>query len=362
MFDASRFHARPTGRRALLAGAAALTGGALLSPAIDVAGAPAANADDPTSAEAAKILRTPPERFDGLPGYRFEPHYAYVDLGEGSDTRLRMHYVDERPDPAKASGETILLIHGNPTWSYLYRNVIPQLVAAGHRCIAIDLIGFGKSDKLVNRFAYTYASHVDWISQAVVERLKLSNITLVCHDWGGILGMLLLARHPERFRRAVASNTTGPREGGADLGPGWEYLAKWLQFTQRTQQLESAQVVEEFTLSTLDPAVRTAYNAPYPNDTFLHGVRRFAVLIPITAYDEANPMIREAWQTLSGLQTPFLALFSAQDHVTRGDTAILTNRIPGAQGITLSDAAHFVQEDKPTEFAAAVNDFIRSTT
>jgi haloalkane dehalogenase len=362
MFDGKRFDARPTSRRTLIAAAAALTGGALLSPAIDVATAPAATADDPASSDVDTVLRTPLERFDGLPGYPFRAHYVYVDLGDGSSTRLRMHYVDERPDPAKASGETILLIHGNPTWSYLYRNVIPALVAAGHRCIAIDLIGFGKSDKLVNRFAYTYASHIDWISQAIVERLNLTNITMVCHDWGGILGMLLLARHPERFRRAVASNTTGPREGGADLGPGWEYLAKWLQFTQRTEQLQPAQVVEEFTLSTLDPAVRSAYDAPYPDDSFLHGVRRFAVLIPITAYDEANPLIREAWQTLSTLQTPFLALFSAQDHVTRGDTSTLTDRIPAGQGITLADAAHFVQEDQPAAFAAAVNDFIRSTT
>jgi len=319
----------------------------------------------PTPLQGRKVLRTPKARFEDLPDYPFAPHYVEIDTGDSAGTPLQMHYVDKQPsDPAKRSGETILLLHGNPSWSYLYRHVIPPLVAAGHRCIAPDLVGFGKSDKITNRFAYTYQSHVDWLREAVFDRLDLRNVTMVCHDWGGTLGLLLLAQHPDRFRRVVASNTTGLREGGSDLGPGWEYLAKWLQFTQRTEHFEPGQVVESFTLTDLDPAVQAAYNAPYPDDDYLHGVRRFALLIPITKDDEANPAIRDAWKVLETLQTPFLCAFSDKDHATRGVYTSLSGRIPGAQGqphTAIANAAHFVQEDQPAEFAGVINNFIRST-
>ena len=275
-----------------------------------------------------------------------------------------MHYVDERPsDPAKASGETIVLLHGNPSWSYLYRHVIPPLVAAGHRCVAVDLVGSGKSDKVTDRFAYTYASHVGWLREALFDRLGLGDVTLVCHDWGGTLGLLLVAQNPGRFRRVVASNT-GLRVAGPDLGPGWQHVAKWLQFTQRTEQLRPGLIVDGYSLTELAPGVRAAYDAPYPGDEFLHGVRRFAVLIPITAEDESNPMIEQAWTVLENLQTPFLCVFSTDDHVSHGDYSALSDRIPGAQGqphIAIQGAQHFVQEDRPAEFAAAVNSFISST-
>lgn len=312
----------------------------------------------------AKVVRTPEERFAGLPEYPFEPHYAEVGLGDGSGDLVRMHYIDERPsDPALASGETVVLLHGNPSWSYLYRHVIPPLVAAGHRCVAVDLIGLGKSDKVVDRFAYTYANHVHWLREALFDRLGLRDVTLVCHDWGGTLGLLLLAQDPTRFRRVVASNT-GLRAGGGDLGPGWRSVAEWLQFTQRTRSLQPSLVVDAFTSGALSPAVRAAYDAPYPGDEFLHGVRRFAVLIPITAQDESNPMIAKAWKVLETLQTPFLCVFGAADHVSRGDHSELSGRIPGAQGqahVVIAEAAHFVQEDRPAEFAAAVTSFIAAT-
>ncbi|TDO45442.1 haloalkane dehalogenase [Kribbella sp. VKM Ac-2527] len=342
-----------SGRRGFLAGAAAVAGGLALAPNLDTASA---------STEGPKIVRTPAERFAGLPDYPFKPKYARIRLRSGEE--LRMHYIDVRPsDPAKASGETVVLLHGNPSWSYLYRHVIPPLVAAGHRCIAVDLIGFGKSDKVIDRFAYTYPNHIDWLEQALFRRLGLREITLVCHDWGGTLGLLLVARNPTRFRRVVASNT-GLRAGGPDLGPGWQYVAKWLQFTQRTQDLRPSEIVDGFALKALTPRVRAAYDAPYPGDEFLHGVRRFAVLIPITAEDEANPMIAAAWTMLEKLHTPFLCVFSAEDHVSHGDHSALSDRIPGAQGqphVSIPNAAHFVQEDRPAEFGAAVNAFIRST-
>ena len=348
-----------SGRRRFLAGAAVVAGGVALAPSVRraEAAAPSLETDGP-------VLRTPGDRFTALPDYPFKPHYVSVPLRDGADETVRVHYVDERPsDPSKASGETIVLLHGNPSWSYLYRHVIPPLVAAGHRCVAVDLVGHGKSDKVADRFAYTYASHVRWLHAALFERLNLRNVTLVCHDWGGTLGLLLLAQNPERFRRVVASNTS-LREGGPDLGPGWQYLAKWLQFTQRTEDLRPGAIVDGFALTDLPAAVRAAYDAPYPSDAFLHGPRRFAVLIPISADDDANPMIHQAWKVLDRLRTPFLCVFSAQDHVTHGDHSALSSRIPGAQGqphLAIDGAAHFVQEDRPTEFAAAVNTFIKST-
>lgn len=319
----------------------------------------------PTPVEGTKVLRTPESRFEGLSDYPFIPHYIEIDAGDGAGTRLRVHYIDERPgDPAEASGETILLLHGNPSWSYLYRRVIPPLVAAGHRCVALDLVGMGKSDKPANRFLYTYQRHLDWLSEAVIDRLDLRDVTMVCHDWGALLGMLLLAQHPERFRRVVASNTSGPRAGGGDLGPGWKFMAEWLQFTQRVEYFDSGKVVQNFTFNELDPKVQAAYNAPFPDDRYMDGVRRWGVLIPITENDEANPLINEAWKVLEKLQTPFLCVFSDKDHVTHGHSEHLSSRIPGAQGqphVTITDAAHFLQEDKALEFAEAINNFIRST-
>ena len=347
-------------RRRFLAGAAAVAGGVALAPSLTRA----ADAAAVSVAEGPKVLRTPEGRFANLPDYPFTPHYARIRLGDGSGTELRMHYVDERPsDPAKASGETIVLLHGNPSWSYLYRHVIPPLVAAGHRCVAVDLVGFGKSDKVTDRFAYTYASHVGWLREALFDRLGLGDVTLVCHDWGGTLGLLLVAQNPDRFRRVVASNTS-LRVGGPDLGPGWQHVAKWLQFTQRTEHLRPGLIVDGYSHTELAPGVQAAYDAPYPGDEFLHGVRRFAVLIPITEQDESNAMIEDAWTVLESLQTPFLCVFSTDDHVSRGNHSALSGRIPGAQGqphIAIPDAQHFVQEDRPAEFAAAVNSFISST-
>lgn len=168
------------------------------------------------------ILRTPDDRFENLPDFPFEPHY--VELGDG----IRVHYLDERPE--RPSGETVLLLHGEPTWSYLYRHVIPPLVAAGHRCVAPDLVGFGRSDKPADRFAYTYQSHVDWLRETVFDRLDLRDVTMVCHDWGGLLGLRLRAEHPDRFRRVVATNTVLHAGDQGDMGP---FYAQWLQHSQR---------------------------------------------------------------------------------------------------------------------------------
>ncbi|SEF18784.1 haloalkane dehalogenase [Jiangella alba] len=345
-------------RRRLLAGTAALTAGTL-----GAASALPATAGRPSPGP--RVLRTPDHRFTGLPDYPFEPHHLRLRLGDGSRAKVRMHYVDERPAwPVRASGETILLLHGNPSWSYLYRHVIPPLVAAGHRCVALDLVGMGKSDKPTDRFLYTYQQHMDWLSEAVIERLDLRDVTLVCHDWGGTLGLRLLAEHPGRFRRAVAMNT-GLRTGREELpAEGWRGLATWLQFTQRTNPLNVSGIVAGYTTSALDPAVLAAYDAPFPDDRHLHGVRRFAVLIPLTPDDEATPAFEAAWEVLETLDLPFLCVFGQDDHVTGGRHDELSGRIPGATGqphTVLTGAHHFLQEDKPHEVAAAIDDFIRRT-
>lgn len=302
------------------------------------------------------IVRTPQHRFNDLPDYPFRPHYAHLD-----GSRLRMHYVDERPE--EPSGETIVLLHGNPAWSYLYRKVVPPLVAAGHRCVAVDLIGFGKSDKLVDRFAYTYQGHIDWLREALFDVLDLHEITLVCHDWGGGIGLPLLAEHPERFRRAVALNTS-LSTGDEDLGPAWPMLATWLQTSQRTFPFEPSAIVNAFTATELTSAVSAAYDAPFPDESHLQAVRQFPLLIPISPADENTPMLRRAQAALERLELPFLCVFSDQDHVSQGDHSSLSGRIPGAAGrphAVIANAGHFVQEDAPDEVVAAVEHFLRTT-
>jgi haloalkane dehalogenase len=307
-----------------------------------------------TAAEDLRVLRTPESRFADLPDYPFESHYVEVSSG------VRMHYLDERPETP--SGETVLFLHGNPTWSYLYRHVIPPLVAAGHRCVAVDLIGFGKSDKLADRHAYTYDRHLTWLREAVLDELDLRELTMVCHDWGGALGLPLLAAHPDRFRRVVAVNT-GLSTGDEDLGAGWPLMARWLQSSQRTRPFLPSAIVDAMTVTELDPAALAAYDAPYPDEPYLTGVRQFPLLIPISPDDEYTPALRAAWDVLETLELPFLCVFSEQDHVTGGDHTSLSGRIPGAMQLSHPsgyDAGHFLQEDAGPRLAVDIDRFIRA--
>ncbi|WP_432933066.1 haloalkane dehalogenase [Microbispora sp. CA-135349] len=358
-----------TRRHMLGAGTAAAATGLLRLP-------PPARDGLPRSAPAphTKVLRTPESRFRDLADYPFEPHYVHVDAGDGTGGRLRMHYVDERPAGAvKPSGQTILLLHGQPSWSYLYRHVIPPLVAAGHRCVAPDLVGFGRSDKPASRFAYTYQRHVDWLREALFDRLGLRDVTMVCHDWGGLLGLRLLAEHPGRFRRVVATDTYLPT-GDQDVGRAFH---AWTQYSQRADPFDAGSVVEAGTISELGPGVKAAYDAPFPDETYRQGARQFPLLVPITPWDEATVPNRDAWAVLRTLSTPFLCAFS--DHVILLPQAPNTDdpgyavpypdqwlreRIPGAQGqphTTITGAGHFVQEDQGPRLAAIVNGFVEST-
>jgi haloalkane dehalogenase len=302
-------------------------------------------------------LRTPDERFTGLPGYDFEPHYVEIDAGDGSGDTLRVHYLNEGPADA---AETILLLHGEPSWSYLYRHMIPPLVEAGHRCIAPDLVGFGRSDKPASRTDYTYARHVEWLRTMLFDALDLTGLTLVGQDWGGLLGLRLLAEHPHRFRRVVAANTFLPT---GDRDPG-EAFRNWRRFSQEVETFPTGFIVNGGCTTDLTPEVIAAYDAPFPDETFKEGARQFPVLVPADPDDPAAPANRKAWEVLSALEVPLLCAFSDGDPVTAGADRHLRELIPGAHGrphTTIEGGGHFLQEDRGPQLAAVVADFVAST-
>lgn len=296
------------------------------------------------------VLRTPDERFSHLPGYPFEPHYVEVPSGDGGT--LRMHYLEEGPP----GGETVLLLHGEPSWSYLYRTMIPVLTAAGLRAVAIDLVGFGRSDKPTRRDDYSYAAHTDW-TWAAVEAIGLDDITLVCQDWGGLIGLRLVAEQPDRFARVVAANTMLPT---GDHHPGKAFLA-WQKFSQEVPVFPAGQIVNGATVSELTPEVIAAYDAPFPDDTYQAGARQFPMLVPISPDDPAAARNRAAWAALADFDRPFLCAFSDSDPITGAAEPVLRAHVRGAQGqkhVTIAGGGHFLQEDRGPELAAAVVDFI----
>jgi haloalkane dehalogenase len=291
-----------------------------------------------------EILRTPDERFRDLPGYSFSPHY--VDVGG-----LRMHYVDE------GQGPTVLLLHGEPSWSYLYRKMIPLLVGAGFRAVAPDLIGFGRSDKPAAREDYTYQRHMDWVT-AFVRALDLGAITLVCQDWGGLLGLRLAAEEAPRFSRIVAANTFLPT---GDHKPPDAFFA-WQQFSQTVPELPVGRIVQTGCRTTLPPEVIAAYEAPFPEERYKAGARQFPMLVPTRPDDPASAANRAAWEVLKEWRKPFLTAFSDQDPVTRGGERVLQKLIPGAAGRThptIEGGGHFLQEDCGETLARVVIDFSR---
>lgn len=295
-----------------------------------------------------EILRTPDECFANLPGYAFEPHYVEV---EG----LRIHYVDE----GQSSAEPVLLMHGEPSWSYLYRKMIPIITAAGYRAIAPDLVGFGRSDKPAQRADYTYQRHVDWM-RGLLEALDLRRITLVCQDWGGLIGLRLAAEHEERFARIVAANTGLPT-GDHPMG---EAFSQWQRFSQEVKSLPIGRIVKNSCVTSLPAEVVAAYEAPFPDERYKEGARQFPVLVPTQPDDPAAPANRRAWEVFSHWQKPFLTAFSDSDPITRGADLLFQKLIPGAQGqphTTIVAAGHFLQEDKGQELAQVVLDFIART-
>ena len=304
-----------------------------------------------------EVLRTSDGRFANLPGYKFAPHYVEFNH-QGAN--LRMHYLDETSPTGKDAASPVLLLHGEPSWCYLYRKMIPILTAAGHRAIAPDLIGFGRSDKLAARSDYSYQFHVDTIA-AFVESLDLRGITLVCQDWGGLIGLRIAAEHPDRFARIVAANTFLPT---GDHKPSEGFL-RWQQYSQTVENFHVGGIIKGGCVTELSPEVIEAYNAPFPDDSYKAGARQFPLLVPTRPDDPASEPNRKAWEVLTQWEKPFLTAFSDSDPVTRGADTVLQKLIPGAAGqphTTITGAGHFLQEDKGEELARVVVDFIERTS
>ena len=299
-------------------------------------------------------LRTPDDRFDGLAGYPFSPHYREIPDGDGG--KLRVHYVDEGPPDAPP----VLMLHGEPSWSYLYRKMVPVVVDAGYRAIAPDLVGFGRSDKPTNREDYTYQRHVDWMRE-LLEAIDLRDATFVGQDWGGLIGLRLVAEHPDRFARVVAANTFLPT---GDRDPGPAFLA-WQKYSQETPEFHVGGILKGGCVTPMSDDVIAAYDAPFPDDTYKAGARQFPMLVPTRPDDPAAEPNRKAWEALAQWKKPFLTAFSDSDPVTGGADRMLQSSIPGAAGqphTTIVGGGHFLQEDKGEELARVVCDFIAATS
>jgi haloalkane dehalogenase len=300
-----------------------------------------------------EALRTPDERFKDLPGYNFGPHYVEVPSGDGG--ALRVHYIDEGPRDA----QPVLMMHGEPSWCFLYRKMVPIITAAGYRAIAPDLIGFGRSDKPTARQDYTYQRHVDWMT-AFIKTIDVRNATLVGQDWGGLIGLRLVAENPDRFARVVAANTflpTGDRPAG-------EAFLRWQQFSQQTPNFHAGGIVKGGCRTPLSDEVVAAYNAPFPDDTYKAGARQFPMLVPTTPDDPAAPANRKAWEVLQKWEKPFLCAFSDSDPVTSGADRVFQATVPGTKGqphTTIVGGGHFLQEDKGEELAQAIVAWMKKT-
>jgi haloalkane dehalogenase len=295
-----------------------------------------------------KVLRTPEDRFADLPDFGFAPHYA--DAGG-----LRLAYVESGP----ADGEPALLLHGEPSWSFLYRKVIPVLADAGLRAIAVDLAGFGRSDKPADVADHSYARHVEWIRALAFDRLDLRALTLVGQDWGGMVGLRLVAEHPDRFARVVAANTGLPT-GDQPMPEVW---LRFREVVRTAPALSVSRLVQSGCQTRLAPEVLAAYEAPFPDPTFAAAVRAMPNLVPATPDDPAAEANRAAWRQLSVYDKPFLVAFSDRDPITGGIAPILKRVIPGAAGIehpVISGAGHFLQEDAGERLGAVIADFVRA--
>ncbi|HEY3140707.1 MAG TPA: haloalkane dehalogenase [Acidimicrobiales bacterium] len=296
------------------------------------------------------LLRTPDDRFADLPDFPFAPHY--VELEDG----IRVHHLDEGP----ADGEVVVLMHGEPSWCFLYRTMIPVLVDAGLRCIAPDLVGFGRSDKPSQRSDYTFARHVEWMRQTLFGHLGLDGVTLVGQDWGGLIGLRLVGEHPERFARVVVANSglpTGDR-------PLTDAFLAWQKFSQETPAFPVGRIVNGGCTTDLGPEVIAGYDAPFPDDSYTAGARIFPLLVPTSPDDPAAAANTAAWESLARFEGPLLTAFSDGDPITPGGDAIFQRTVPGAKGqphTVISDAGHFLQEDKGPDLAKVVANFVSST-
>jgi haloalkane dehalogenase len=301
-----------------------------------------------------ETLRTPDDRFATITDFPHEPRYADVPDGEGGT--LRMAYVVAGPD----DGPVVLLLHGEPTWSYLYRHVVDELTAAGIRSVAVDLVGFGRSDKPTERSDHSFARHVEWVRSLVFDTLDLTEATLVGQDWGGLIGLRLVAENPDRFARVVTANTGLPT-GDFDMP------AVWWEFRNAMESaptLDIGRFVAAGCLRGLSDEARAAYDAPFPDPSYEAGPRVMPTLVPTRPDDPATEANRAAWEVLTQWRKPFLTAFSDGDPITGAMAPILQKLVPGAHGLdhpTLEGAGHFLQEDAGADLGRIVAAFVTTT-
>jgi haloalkane dehalogenase len=294
-----------------------------------------------------KLLRTPEERFEDLPDFPFEPQYLEID-------EIRIHYLDEGP----RNQECVLLMHGEPSWSFLYRHMIPLLVEAGYRTLAPDLVGFGRSDKPTAQNDHTYLKHVEWMTKWV-KLVDLRNITLFCQDWGSLIGLRVAIENQERFSRIVLSN------GGLPTGEQRmsDAFLNWREFSRTADKFYIGRIVEGGTINKLSREVIKAYDAPFPDDSFKAGARIMPSLVPISIDDPEHETNKKALELFGKWKKPFLTAFSDGDPITRGGDRFWQAHVPGAKGqqhTTVNNAGHFVQEDKGRELAHLIIKFIKN--
>lgn len=291
------------------------------------------------------VLRTPDSRFENLEGYPFVANY--IDVAASDSPPVRMHFLDEGP----SDGPPIVLLHGEPTWSYLYRTMIPPLAEAGSRVLAPDLIGFGRSDKPSRIEDYTYLRHVEWVT-SWFERLRLRDVTLFVQDWGSLIGLRIAAEQSERIARVVVANGFLPT---AQQRPSPGFLA-WRAFARYSPVLPAGRIVAAGTVRRVPPKVRAGYDAPFPNKTYQAAARAFPQLVPISPGDPAVPANRAAWDALGRWEKPFLAIFGARDPILGQADRPLIRHVPGAadQPHARIKASHFIQEDSGPELAERV--------
>jgi haloalkane dehalogenase len=310
------------------------------------------------------VLRTPDHRFANLPDFPWEPNYHSVS--DAQHGQLRMHYLDVGP----RDGDIVLMLHGEPSWCFLYRHMIHALSARGLRCIAPDLVGFGRSDKPAARSAYSYAGHVAQVGE-LLRALEVNKVTLVCQDWGGPIGLSLLAQMPERFSAVVAANTLlpgcEPPPNGVAPWPG-AIVEQWVAATRDAEDLDVSGVIAAVSCTPLSAGVLAAYDAPFPSPAYKAGALVFPSLIPTHAQMAGAAENRQTWEFLCHWEKPFVTAFSDSDPATAAWGPVFQQRIPGARGRehpTIMGAGHFLQEEQGDALAAVVArtiDSLRATS
>jgi len=291
-----------------------------------------------------EILKNDPSDFEGLKEWEYKEHFYTLKTEYGD---MNIHYIDE----GSSSENTVLLLHGEPDWGYIYRKFIDPLVAAGARVVVPDLPGFGKSDKLSERSSYTYEKYVNWM-ETWMKDLELNNITLFGQDWGGLIGLRLVAENEDMFKNVVISNTALPT-GDISAGKAFE---DWKNYAQTVENFHAGGIIKGGTVKGLDQYVIDAYNAPFPDDSYKEAARQFPMLVPVTPDNPSSQKNREAWEMLKNWNKPFLCVFSEQDQIFNGVDKAFTKLIPGCQNQPHKtiQGGHFIQEDNPEECIEAI--------